>query len=130
MIACYTGGVLNKLNIVAHRGYSSEAPENTLAAFLLAINHGFPDIEFDVQLSSYGIPVIIHDLTVDRTTNGHGAVNQHSYDQLKRLDAGSWFSANYTHQQIPSLFEVLTQLHDIANLHIELKSKEAELPKK
>lgn len=118
------------MTLVAHRGYSGRAPENTLVAFLLAVAHGYHDIEFDVQLSKDGIPVVIHDDTVDRTTDGSGAVNQLTFAQLEALDAGSWHSEHFTAHRIPSLLEVLTHLKGIANLHIELKSTEPELVQK
>jgi glycerophosphoryl diester phosphodiesterase len=118
------------MTLVAHRGYSGRAPENTLVAFLLAIAHGYPDVEFDIQLSRDGVPVVIHDEAVDRTTNGTGAVNALTFAELEALDAGSWHSEHFTAHRIPSLLEVLTHLKGIANLHIELKSTEPELAQK
>lgn len=116
--------------LIAHRGYSSHAPENTLSAFWLAVQHGYRDIEFDVQLSKDGVPVIIHDDTVDRTTDGQGKVADHTFAQLQKLDAGAWFSMSYAGEHIPSLEEVLIALKGKACLHIELKSDEPELPTK
>jgi glycerophosphoryl diester phosphodiesterase len=74
--------------IIAHRGASHDAPENTITAFALAAEQGADGIELDVQLSADGIPVIMHDSTVDRTTNGRGAVSKLSIEQLQTLDAG------------------------------------------
>jgi glycerophosphoryl diester phosphodiesterase len=76
--------------VVAHRGASAEAPENTLAAFRLALEQGAPAVECDVHLSADGSPVVIHDETVDRTTNGKGAVAALTRAALRGLDAGSW----------------------------------------
>jgi len=77
--------------VIAHRGASGFAPENTLAAFKLALALGADGVEMDVQLSSDGHPVVIHDSRVNRTTNGTGAVSRLTLDQLQSLDAGSWF---------------------------------------
>lgn len=127
---CYTILMLNQVTLIAHRGFSTDAPENTLAAFDLALTNNFPDIEFDVQLSSDGVPVVIHDATLDRTTNGHGALNELTLSQIKVLDAGSWFSPSFTGSRVPCLREVLLRYSGCANLHIELKSNEPELPVK
>jgi glycerophosphoryl diester phosphodiesterase len=117
----------DQLTLVAHRGYSSEAPENTLAAFDLAIAHGVFHIELDVQLSHDAVPVVIHDETLNRTTTGCGQVRDRTFRELKTLDAGNWFNADYAGQQIPSLEEILNRYRS-ADLHIELKSEEPELP--
>jgi len=100
---------------IAHRGASGEAPENTLAAFELALRQGAKGIEFDVHLSSDGIPVVIHDPRLSRTTSGNGRVSEHRASALRRLDAGSWFNRrfpekalqHYTTARIPMLSEVL-----------------------
>lgn len=116
--------------LVAHRGFSALAPENTIAAFDLAIESGYTDIEFDIQLSKDGVPVVFHDFTVNRTTNGKGRVDNHTFAQLQALDAGSWFGAAFAGQHIPSLQEILLIYRGRANLHIELKSLEPDMPKK
>jgi glycerophosphoryl diester phosphodiesterase len=115
------------LTLIAHRGYSSKAPENTVAAFDLALKLGYSDLEFDVQLSKDGIPMVFHDETVDRTTSGHGRLANFTYAELKQLDAGSWFDTAYNQQRIPSLLELLARYKSRARLHIELKSTEPEL---
>ena len=117
----------NNLTLIAHRGFKTEAPENTLAAFDLAIVHDYPDIEFDVQLTSDSQAVIIHDETVDRTTDGTGRVDTLTLKQLQALDAGSWFGLEYRGQRIPTLRQVLERYAGCANLHIELKSLESNL---
>ncbi|MBC7546789.1 hypothetical protein H7171_03530 [Candidatus Saccharibacteria bacterium] len=115
------------LTVVAHRGYSSEAPENTIAAFDLALRYGYSDIEFDVQLSKDGVPMVLHDELLGRTTNGLGRLDGYTYAQLKQLDAGSWFNPKFGEQRIPSLLELLARYKSKARLHIELKSTEFEL---
>ena len=100
---------------LAHRGASGEAPENTLAAFELAWRQGADGVEFDVQLSSDGVPVVIHDARLERTTSGGGWVCEHRASVLRRLDAGSWFNRRYRLRareryaglRIPLLTEVL-----------------------
>jgi len=91
--------------IIGHRGFRARYPENTMAAFAGAVDAGADMIEFDVQLSSDGIPVVIHDRTLDRTTNGSGPVTSHTLSQLKKLDAGSWFQSRFRAQTIPTLEE-------------------------
>lgn len=93
--------------LVGHRGDQYGAPENTMAAFAQAAALGADVIELDVQLSRDGVPVVIHDDTLDRTTNGTGTVRSMDWEQLRTLDAGSWFGADFTGARIPSLDEVL-----------------------
>lgn len=81
--------------VIAHRGAAADAPENTLAAFELALRRGADGLEFDVQVSSDGIPLVIHDPRLERTTSGSGAVSAHTAASLRRLDAGSWFNKRY-----------------------------------
>lgn len=110
------------VTIVAHRGCSGEAPENTMAAFKLALSE--PDIamiELDVHLSKDGVPVVIHDHTLDRTTNGSGPVAAHTLEELRRLDAGGKFAAEFAAERIPTLEEVLELAKGRCTLHVELK---------
>jgi len=109
--------------IEAHRGDRANAPENTLAAFSRAIDLGADSIELDVRLSLDGVPVVIHDDRVDRTTNGSGPVEGLTCEELRRLDAGSWFSPRFTGERIPLLAEVVDLLagRDML-LNVELKS--------
>ena len=104
--------------VIAHRGSSSLAPQNTLAAFESAWRSGADSIEIDIQLDADNVPVVIHDDTVDATTDGSGAVAQMHSDELRRLDAGSWFSPAYAGQKIPTFDEVLRLL--VARPGIEL----------
>jgi len=100
---------------IGHRGACGEAPENTLAAFELAWRQGASGVELDVHLSGDGVPVVIHDASLDRTTSGHGWVREHRARVLRRLDAGSWFNRRfpsrareqYAGARIPTLAEVL-----------------------
>ncbi|MCX7838407.1 MAG: glycerophosphodiester phosphodiesterase family protein, partial [Anaerolineae bacterium] len=107
--------------ILAHRGASAYAPENTLAAFNLAFELGADGIELDVSLTRDGIPVVIHDDTVDRTTNGHGAVNQFTLAELQQLDASNRME-KYRGEKIPTLEEVLRAVGTRGLINIEIKS--------
>jgi glycerophosphoryl diester phosphodiesterase len=124
------GGALNapstkKVFIWAHRGASRFAPENTLAAFRAAEAAGADGIELDVHLTRDGAAVVIHDETVDRTTNGRGTVARLRLRELRRLDAGSWFGPIFSGERIPTLEEVFVWAGDRLRLNIELKTAEA-----
>jgi glycerophosphoryl diester phosphodiesterase len=106
--------------IFAHRGASSYAPENTLAAFRLAVEHGAPAIELDVKLSADGQVVVIHDQTVDRTTNGHGDIRSLTLAALCELDAGSYFAPQFAGEKIPLLSEVFETVGHQVLVNIEL----------
>lgn len=93
---------------VAHRGDRASRPENTLPAFRRAISLGVRRLELDVRFTSSDVPVIMHDATVDRTTNGHGPVATMSLPTLRSLDAGSWFSRAYRGTRVPTLYEALS----------------------
>jgi glycerophosphoryl diester phosphodiesterase len=99
--------------IIAHRGFSSLAPENTLAAFELAIARGASSIEFDIQLSADSVPVIFHDATLDRITGVSGKVRDKNLSQLQTLDAGKWFSPEFLGETIPTLKEALNILKNV-----------------
>lgn len=101
---------------VAHRGYSAVAPENTLPALAAGVLAGATFIEFDVRTTADGVPVVIHDRTVDRTTDGSGKVWELTLDEVAALDAGSWFSPAYAGVRIPLLSEVLSLLRPHAAL--------------
>jgi glycerophosphoryl diester phosphodiesterase len=91
--------------IVAHRGFSARAPENTLAAMRLAIDAGTDAVEWDVQVAACGTPVLFHDTQLGRTSDGVGPLRRRDLEQLKQLDAGSWFSADFAGERIPTLEE-------------------------
>lgn len=110
---------------VGHRGASAYAPENTVAAFDEAVRLGAKAVEFDVRLTADGVPVVLHDDTVDRTTNGQGPVSRLTRFDLLRLDAGSWMHARFAGTRIPTLEEALLAIGPQARPVIELK---AEIP--
>ncbi len=93
--------------IVAHRGASAYAPENTMEAFIAARDAGVKWVEGDIKLTSDGIPVLMHDETLDRTTTGSGPVSAETWERLQKLDAGRWFSPSFAGAHIASLAEVL-----------------------
>ncbi len=104
----------------AHRGASAHAPENTLAAFELALKQGAPAIEFDVKLTADRQVVIHHDQTLDRTTNGSGSITKQPLAALRELDAGSKFSADFRGEKIPTLDEVFETLGGKLFMNVEL----------
>lgn len=106
--------------ILAHRGASAHAPENTLAAFRLAFEQDADGIELDVQLSADGEVVICHDGTVNRTTDGQGKVGNLTLSQLKQLDAGTWFDSRFAGERIPTLAEVF-ETFPAGIIDVELK---------
>jgi len=111
---------------IAHRGFSAVAPENTLAAFEKALEYGPDMIECDVRQTKDGHLVVIHDATVDRTTDGTGAVADMTLAEIRKLDAGDWFSDEYTGQRIPTLAEVLDLTRNRVKLIIEIKEEHTE----
>lgn len=99
-----------QIEVIAHRGYSSAAPENTLAALSAAVDAGADAVEFDLHVASCGTPVLFHDVHLGRTTNGVGPVRRRTLAQLQALDAGRWFSPDFEGERIPSLAEALELL--------------------
>ncbi len=108
--------------VVAHRGFSGEAPENTLAAFQKAIDSGSDMMELDVHLSKDGEVVVMHDAQLERTTNGQGRIIDHTLQKLKQLDAGSKFSPRFIGERIPTLKEALDLAQGKIGVNIEIKS--------
>lgn len=108
---------------IAHRGASTYAPENTFAAYDKALAMGVDHVELDVQFTSDGHIAVIHDDTVDRTTNGSGTVLEHTLAELRSLDAGSWFSPQYAGERIRSFGEILEHYKNRLYLHVEIKGK-------
>jgi glycerophosphoryl diester phosphodiesterase len=108
--------------VIAHRGASGYAPENTIAAFRKAVAMGVTFIETDLHLSRDARFVAIHDGTLDRTTNGKGAVHEFTLADLRKLDAGSWFGSEFAGERIPTLEEILqfAKKHDVV-FYLELK---------
>jgi glycerophosphoryl diester phosphodiesterase len=111
---------------IAHRGLSARFPENTLAAFKGAVDAGAHMIELDVNLTKDRQLVVIHDDTVDRTTNGSGAVRALSLDQLSRLDCGSWFAPAFKAERLPTLAQVLDSVKGRLLVNIEIKPEAFE----
>jgi glycerophosphoryl diester phosphodiesterase len=112
------GEVMN----IAHRGASGYAPENTFAAYFLALKMKADYLEIDVQMSRDGELVLIHDKTVERTTDGNGLVSEKTLHELKELDAGGWFSGEFKNERIPTLPEVFATLRTKVGFLIELKN--------
>ncbi|MEK7278389.1 MAG: glycerophosphodiester phosphodiesterase family protein, partial [Chloroflexota bacterium] len=98
--------------VIAHRGASAAAPENTLTAFTSAAALGADAVELDVKLSKDGVPIIMHDPTVDRTTDGRGRVADLTLAALKRLDAGAKKDAKFAGERVPTLAEVFEAVAD------------------
>lgn len=118
------------MTCIAHRGWSGKAPENTMAAFEFALNEPkIYSIELDVHLSKDEVPVVIHDYSIDRTTNGTGAVVDYTAEELATFDAGSWFSPEFKGQKIPTLEEVIQLVKGKKKLLIELKQMGDRYPK-
>ncbi|MCC3450348.1 MAG: glycerophosphodiester phosphodiesterase [Oscillatoriales cyanobacterium] len=101
------------LEIIAHRGFSAIAPENTLAAFSRAIARKADSIEFDIQLSADGVPVVFHDATLDRITGVSGKVRETNLSDLQKLNAGKWFSDEFSREKIPTFKEALAILKNV-----------------
>ncbi len=116
------------VEVIAHRGGSHLAPENTLAAFQNAINLGVDMIEIDVEQTSDSVVVVMHDSKVDRTTNGKGSVDSLSFNYLRTLDAGSWFDKSYENEKVPTLDEVLDLINGKVKLLIEIKEGSERYP--
>jgi glycerophosphoryl diester phosphodiesterase len=107
---------------VAHRGAGKLAPENTLAAFRLGASHGFRAFECDVKLSADGLPFLLHDATLDRTSNAQGSAGSRSWSELARLDAGSWHSRAHAGEPLASLDAIARYcLHNGFALNLEIK---------
>lgn len=106
--------------IFGHRGASAFAPENTLAAFIKAVELGADGVELDTKLSADGVPVVMHDQTVNRTTNGSGRVIDLTLKQLRQLDAGSKFSPDFKGEPVPTLAEVFETVGSRCFVNVEL----------
>ena len=116
--AMYTTTLL----IFGHSGAQAYAPSNTLPAFLLAAEKGAHGTELDVHRSKDGHPVCLHDFTVDASTNGTGRVADLTLEELKALDAGSWFSQDFAGEKIPTLDEVFEAIGQKLFINVEIKS--------
>lgn len=108
---------------LAHRGAREVAPENTVPAVIRAIELGADGVEIDVQRTRDGELVVIHDETLEATTDGAGIVRKHTLQELKRLDAGAWFGAEWAGTRIPTLDDIFDALPETAIVNVELKQK-------
>ncbi len=123
--------------IIAHRGASAFAPENTLAAFRRAIDDGADGIEFDVRLAKDGVPVVFHDPTLNRLAKIEGRTSDYTSEELNKIDVGSWFNRvfpkrgdeRFSAETVPTFEQLLSFLSDYKNLiYVELKGKNSLLP--
>ncbi len=108
---------------LGHRGAPEHAPENTIPAFLAALNMGAHGVELDVLKSRDGAIIVIHDDDLDRTTDGQGMVNHADLSYIKSLDAGAWFGAGFARTQVPTLEEVFAALPPGTLVNVEIKSE-------
>jgi len=115
---------VTRLQRFAHRGASALAPENTLASFQAAVDLGCDWVETDLRLTADGVPILLHDATVNRTTGGKGKVGSMSLAQVLRLDAGSWFDRRFRGERIPTLDEALQWARGRCGLNLEIKEEE------
>ena len=112
-----------KVTLINHRGYNWSAPENTLPAFTMSANLGYTYVEADVRFTRDNVPVLLHDTTIDRTSNGRGAVEKLTYNQLLQFDFGSWRDKGYAGTQIPTFSQFIAQCKQLSlRPYIELKN--------
>jgi glycerophosphoryl diester phosphodiesterase len=107
--------------VIGHRGAAGEAPENTLASFQLAMEQGADGVELDVHLTKDGEIVVCHDATLDRTTNGSGAIYVHTYEDIRSYDAGAWFAERFAGERVPLLGEVFDLVPNNKLINVEIK---------
>ena len=112
------------LIIIGHRGASGHAPEHTFASWDRALEFGVDYIEQDLQMTSDGVLVVMHDPTLDRTTSGAGDVSRHTFAEVSQLDAGSWFHERFANERVRSLRQVFERYGTGANYYIETKNPE------
>lgn len=115
----------SRLLRIAHRGASGHCPENTRAAFVRAIELGADMIELDCQMTRDGAVVVIHDETLDRTTNGKGRVRDHTLRELKALDAGRWFGPEFAGEEVLTLEQAIEIFRGKVSLNLEIKGEDA-----
>lgn len=116
------------VDVIAHRGASAYAPENTLAAFALAEEMGADWFELDCRLTKDHEIVVIHDDTLDRTTNGSGSVRESTLDEIKQLDAGSWFGEKWRAEPVPTLKQAFDQSDRKIGVYVEIKNAADDAP--
>ena len=118
----------NNIYVAAHRGWSEKYPENTLEAFQAAIDLNVDQLEIDIRITKDGELVLIHDATVDRTTNGTGKVCDYTLAELKQLDAGSWKGEEFAGAKIPTLMEFMELIKDLPDMTVDFELKEYPVP--
>lgn len=118
----------NNILVIAHRGASGAAPENTMASFREAIKLKVDMIELDVHQTVDGVVVVIHDKTVERTTNGKGKVKEMTFEEIQQLDAGSWFDSQFKNEKVPSLEKIIQEMNGEVKLLIEVKKGNSYYP--
>ncbi len=121
VISAHANANSYRVQDIAHRGGAAYAPENTMAAFMNAFLLKADYFELDVAMTKDGVLVVIHDDTVDRTTDGTGKVAELTYDYIRTLDAGSWFSPEFAGEHVPTLGEVLNTFRGKIGILIEIK---------
>lgn len=121
LMGCSVIAKENSFTVIAHRGASTIAPEHTMIAYKKAIENGADYIEIDLRMTKDGELVSIHDNTVDRTTNGQGNVGDFTLAELKKLDAGSWFSEEFAGETIPTLDEIFAEFGNTTKYYIETR---------
>jgi len=114
--------VFDRMTNIAHRGASGTRPENTIASFRRAMEVGADYIELDIRATSDGVAVVMHDATVNRTTDGAGRLADMTLEQVKSLDAGSWFALEYAGERVQTLSEVIALTGDRMPLSLEIKA--------
>ena len=113
--------------VIGHRGAATHAPENTLAGLQMAAQQGVTWVEFDVRLTKDGVPILMHDDDLERTTDGIGPVAGTTLKDIKKLDAGSWFAEEFAGERVPTLAEALDVIHDCGMTpNIEIKANDRE----
>ncbi len=117
-----------KPKIIAHRGASSMAPENTMASFRKAMDIGVDMVEIDVHLTQDDHLVVLHDSTLERTTNGNGPVSEINFEDLRKLDAGTWFDASFENERVPAIQEVFDLIGGKCGLLLEIKVAKSSRP--
>lgn len=127
LVGCATTGSImikpkDKVAVIAHRGASAYAPENTLASFERAVEMGADWFELDCLLAKDGAVVVSHDNDVDRCTDGTGNITEKTLAELKALDAGSWYDAKFAGERLPTLTEALDLAKDRVGVYVEIKS--------
>lgn len=118
----------DNIYVAAHRGWRTKYPENTMPAFRAAMELGVDQVETDIRITKDGELVLIHDAKVDRTTNGEGLVIDYTYEELQKLDAGSWKGEEFTGYRIPTLREFMDLAKEYPMMTVDLELKEYPTP--